>query len=585
MLVLAALVIRLVFLTQLWDGSPTFSAPEGGDSDFYDRVARHGPPPGRAYFHSPLYQWFVTAVYAVVGRSFVAVRVIQHLIGAATVVLVAGTTLRIFKSWPMALVGAGLYAVSGPPMFYEGQLLVDALVPALSLLIVFLALGAHERPTARNALLLGLVVGLAALGRGTFLLWLMALAWLMWRRPNRQPRQVAALVLGASLAIVPVTVRNYVVERDFVLTAANAGLNLYIGNNPRAYGGYMLPRGLWFAPGDPKADFRGATAAAHELGYEPSSSELSHWWSSQAIDYATSNPGATVENAVSKLRYTFNDYEMPQLYHYDGYRTVAPVLRFLPSAGWMLFAGLLGLGFAWRRFRDEQPLRILGYLLVVQVAAFLPFFVVGRFRVPLLALLAPMAGFAVVTCVARIRERSPRAIGWGAGTAALCGLIVFSPAPLELRPAFQYYAFGRQASRDGDLDAASDWYRRSLGSKASFDRALIPLSRLLLERGELAEAEARLTDGIEGGSKSGTVRALLAEIRMANGDVEGAERTLKEAIRAEPRNIPAWTQYGALLEQSGRMEEAASAYESAASLHSDPAESARLKERAGQLRF
>ena len=40
------------------------------------------------------------------------------------------------------------------------------------------------------------------------------------------------LLLGCSLTIAPVTLRNYRVGDDVVLISHNAGINFYIGNNP-----------------------------------------------------------------------------------------------------------------------------------------------------------------------------------------------------------------------------------------------------------------------------------------------------------------------------------------------------------------
>ena len=65
-------------LAQLADGSPTFDAPEGGDSILYDRLAQGEPEPPRAYFHSPLYIWLLTGIYALFGRDLLIARVVHH---------------------------------------------------------------------------------------------------------------------------------------------------------------------------------------------------------------------------------------------------------------------------------------------------------------------------------------------------------------------------------------------------------------------------------------------------------------------------------------------------------------------------
>src|SRR5271154_5313201 len=73
----AALIPRLIFLFELRAKSPTFDAPEGGDSILYDRLPSRAPEPLRAYFHSPLYIAFLKAFYRTVGRDLFALRLAQ----------------------------------------------------------------------------------------------------------------------------------------------------------------------------------------------------------------------------------------------------------------------------------------------------------------------------------------------------------------------------------------------------------------------------------------------------------------------------------------------------------------------------
>src|SRR5580658_8979704 len=78
----AALLPRLIFVFELRARSPTFDAPEGGDSILYDRLASGLAAPERAYFHSPLYILFLKAFYWTAGRNLFALRLAQHVLGA-----------------------------------------------------------------------------------------------------------------------------------------------------------------------------------------------------------------------------------------------------------------------------------------------------------------------------------------------------------------------------------------------------------------------------------------------------------------------------------------------------------------------
>jgi hypothetical protein len=385
------------------------------------------------------------------------------------------------------------------------------------------------------------------------------------------------------LTITPVTVRNWVVEHDFVLTAANAGINLYIGNNKRAHGAYLLPPGLWFTAGDPTDDFRGLAAASEDLGHDPKSSELSRWWSQRAIDYALENPGRTLDVTLAKARLTLSDYEFPQLYHYYGYREVAPVLGWLPSAGWLIAPGLFGLALLRRRYRFDPRVRVFAWLLLVQAVAFLPFFVVGRYRLGLLPLFAPLAGFALVGATRRWRHASGRGRILQAGVAALCALVVFLPPPTDFHAAPQFHAFGRACARAGDVAGARSWFARALEVRPDYEPSLHRLVEILLHEGETAEARRLIDAAIEDGAKSSRTQEYLGRILHAEGDLDAAGDVLRKAIEAEPGNVRAWRAYAAVLVDAGEREQARAALESAAALEKNPKKAAALRAEARAL--
>jgi len=97
---------------------------------------------------------------------------------------------------------------------------------------------ASRIPSRRLWLELGVLVGLqlllrpdVLLGAALFAVWLLAWNW------SKQTWKGIALVGIVALAIVfPWTLRNYLTFHKFVLVSANAGMNLYAGNNPVATG-------------------------------------------------------------------------------------------------------------------------------------------------------------------------------------------------------------------------------------------------------------------------------------------------------------------------------------------------------------
>lgn len=563
-----ALVPRLVYLLQLRYGSPTYFMPEGGDSIFYDRVAQGEVGLGRAYFHSPLYQWFLTVLYEVFGRALTTVRVLQHLLGAFTAVLVQRLTLALWRRRSLGL-WAGLgAAVFGPSVFYEGQLVVDALLPLLVVAAAYGVVRFVDAPGVGRGVWSGLLVGVAALGRATALIFLPLAVWFARKRfATRRPGLwgVAGLALGATLVIAPVTIRNYVVEHDFVLITANGGLNLFIGNNPRANSTYNLPPGLYFQVGDPSDDYSGMKTARDHLGHVPSSSALSRWWTERAIDHAIHHPVQTLSVTLGKVALLVGDFEYPQLYHYYVYRAVASVLWILPTAGFIVVPGIFGLLLAaWRI--GHTRVRAYAALTVAYGASFLPFFIVGRYRTPWVMLLLPFAAWGIGQVVAGWRAGHRRRTVRRASALAVLALFSFPRWGHTPNPSHQYYAFGRAEAVRGNLEAAVPWLEESVSRDPQYEVAQIRLAMVRRDLGRAEEAERGVVTALQESPRSAGLNRVLGELLLARGAASEAEPALRRAVRNGPSEVATWTLLGSSLEAQKKYAEAQSAYRSAVRL-------------------
>ncbi len=581
-----ALVPRAIFLGELSAFSPTFDSPEGGDSVFYDRVASGEPAPARAYFHSPLYRWFLSGIYELCGRDLLAVRMAQHLLGAVAAVLVFAVALQLFRRLSVAVVAGLVSGWLGPVIFYEGQLLVDGL-GALLVTAALCAIVAAARTRSAEAIALGgIALGVAALGRAVVLVWLPIVAlWIAsWAGSWRfRAGRVGVLLAALGLVIAPVALRNYLVEGDLVLITANGGLNLYVGNNPDASGSYTLPEGLWFRPGDPLDDFAGRKVAAHALGRDLSSSELSRWWAARAVRFAADEPAKVAGLALEKLRILANDYEYPQLYNYYAYRDVAPMLSRLPTASFALAPGLVGLG--WLGLgRSGKTRRLVVLLTLVYGLAFVPFFVVGRYRAAWLALLAPFAGWVLVSIVRALRARRYRpAIALLGATGAL---LVLTSLPLGAHPtpALQYLEFARAASRAEDWPQTVRWAERATEAGPDRPESWAELGRALRNAAERDRADRVLSSAAERFPEAAEVLRELAATRLEQGRAASASRLLERAIAAHPGDAASWELLGRSLEERGCGERAAQAYRAALALVGERSDAAgRLRQRIGDL--
>jgi 4-amino-4-deoxy-L-arabinose transferase-like glycosyltransferase len=105
----------------------------------------------------------------------------------------------------------------------------------LVLLTLYLSIELKENPTPMRWVGLGLSLGLAALLRQTVLLFApFLLIWLFLELRNRNIRwwYFALPPVIIFLLVIPWTLRNYLVYREFLLLNSNAGYALFASNNP-----------------------------------------------------------------------------------------------------------------------------------------------------------------------------------------------------------------------------------------------------------------------------------------------------------------------------------------------------------------
>lgn len=160
-------------------------------------------------YTQPLYGFFLAGIYAVLGRHWLAVGLVQILVACASAVVVHELARRLLG--PRVGLAAALVAAVNPYLVWHdvhvNRELLDTLVAALAALGILLA---WERRSWRSAGALGVVLGLGVLGntRLAALPALVTLAFLLPRPGRRGLAAAVAVLVGAALPVVPWVVRN-----------------------------------------------------------------------------------------------------------------------------------------------------------------------------------------------------------------------------------------------------------------------------------------------------------------------------------------------------------------------------------------
>jgi 4-amino-4-deoxy-L-arabinose transferase-like glycosyltransferase len=184
---------------------------------------------GPTAIRPPGFPYLLGAVYAVTDHSVTAGRVLQAVLGALVVMLVALIAVELFGVG--AAGAAGLLAAVFPPLIIDGiTLLSEPLFVALELAALYAVLRWRRTRGFGWVALAGIATGLALLTRANALAVLVVLAFAAreggsWRT-LRTWRAPATLVAIAAIAIAPWTIRNAVAFGSLIPVSTQDGYTL-----------------------------------------------------------------------------------------------------------------------------------------------------------------------------------------------------------------------------------------------------------------------------------------------------------------------------------------------------------------------
>ena len=532
LLVTTAFVVKLVVLMQLWN-HPLLQPHGELDTAYYvalsQRVAQEGVlSPIGAFFVSPLYVYFLAAVFAAGGTLFAA-QLIQIGLGAAAVGMLFATARHWFGE-RAALVGAGLAILTGVFTFNEVVILQSALDPFL----VSCALYILTRATAGGGTwafaAAGASLGLLALNRPNALVFAVAAAAavVVWcravgDRTERGPRRRSAwlhrpaVLVASLLAVLGVNAaRNYAVSGDLVLIASHGGLNLYIGNHERADGTYTPVPGITPSIAGQAGDSQ--RVAESSVRRRLSAGEVSNYFARRAIDWVIGHPADAVRLTIRKIGILLNRVDVPLNYSYAFYaREPSSFLRVLAVGPWLLLPfGLIGL--CWPALRaNRSGYWVWAMFVPVYGAAVVLFFVTDRYRMPLFVPLCAAAGAALLRFFDRVRTRQFRRLLIPAGAVSVAAVVAFANLGLDNGIGGEQTRKAVFLIEQGSIDEGLQYVDR-IASEHSHPGVLrFRVGDALLDAGRHAEAASLLAEAIRIDGPQPAIRLALGEALLRTG--------------------------------------------------------------------
>jgi tetratricopeptide (TPR) repeat protein len=497
---------------------------------------------------SPLYLYGTVLLQKIYGPNWDAMVVFQILTGSLTVVFIFLIGEKIF-SRAVGLTAAILLTLYGNLTLFELTLEPDSFVLFFNSLFILTVLWAKGKGLQQSAslawLLSGVVLGLSIITKANALLFLPGVTfWIWWTFSGwkQRIRPVFFLLLGASLMILPVTLRNVVQFSDPVLVTADMGKVFFHGNGPGATGmeradlpeqGFMEESG-----GEPDyahVMFRATARTLSHRNLKPS--ECSRFWISRTLDHMQTQPYNGLGLLVKKFFLFWQNYEVHDLDStYAYYQTVRswPLIPF----GFLSVLGIMGMGLIWKTFKPAflPFLMVLAYLLTVII-----FFNASRYRLPAVPFLVLFAGHNLVLIANRIKERAYIRGILLLGTAL--GLFVLTELPFKK-----------------EVEALDRWQQATrvhynLGGNALF------------KQGKYKEAIVEYNKAVALAPEFAPAYNQLGKSYAVLNDLESAEKNFLRVVQLSPAVDQGYMNLGFLYEIKGQIPTAIIYFEKAFSLN------------------
>ena len=538
--------------------------------------------PAGPIFMTPSYPWLLGMLFRLTPAASLTVQIFQAVLGLVTFIVLT-VTVRRDLGGRVALALGALYALCGPLLGIESQVLTESLLLFLTAVALFLW-PKPGQPWWRH-LLFGVVAGLLATGRGIFLLVPLAALVHFWiaqrsaeppaaglpsekskkRHRSRVKRSnavtsapgmgagpaasVLSLLAGLVLALLPLAIHQTRSVGSLRILSLNGGMNFYVGNHSAAVGMYSLPPEI-----DLETDFTATHAASRLEGRPVALAESYQFWTERALHDLMNDPGRWLSLWTRKALLFLSPRDIPQIEDFQILRERHLPLRFaLFDFAWILPLAVLGLVAHVRsRLRSRAKSAeatpstppdcgtnaLTPWLIVIGIGwlSTILFFATGRYRIPFLAgFLGPAAlGLALLVETAQKRRLRVSLIVLPLTVAIQ---LVLPGYPLNKARAYDYNQAGLRLRRNGNGSAALEEYRKAAATDPEDGLAWHGIGVCLVHLDRLPEAAEAYGQALARIPQSALTHYNLGIVQGRMGKDDLALGELKEANRLDPFDL------------------------------------------------
>lgn len=518
------------------------------------------------FYQAPLYPYFLALLQFVFGHDLWVMRVAQAFLGALSCGLLYWVG-KFFFSSGVGLAAGFMLALYAPAIYYDGLIQKAPLSLFLTTLVVFFLGRSQSRPSWQLWSLAGATLALLGLTRENALVWVFVLPIWIWFYFADQARYrrlgwMGVFLLGVTLVLLPVGLRNFFVGGDFALTTSQLGPNVYIGNNPNADGTY---RPLRVGRGSPQYERQDATELAEKAVSRPlSPNEVSRYWLRRSWDYISSQPLDWLGLMAKKWLLVWNVREIEDyddFYLYQQWSWLLRGLAWTNHFGVLTTLAVVGCFLTWRAPRQ---LSLLYLLLLTFALSVTLIYIFGRYRFPMVVFLSLFAGAGLIEGYKALKEGRQKEAFVAVALLLATAIMVHWPVAGWPGPsASGYLNLGSSLAKQGRHEEAVEYLRKAIALDADLAEAHYDLGIVLTIRGDLPDAVGHLRRALEVDPTYAKAHAALGIALVSQGVLPEAIGHLREAIRTEPEFVEAHETLARALSLRGNKEEALTHYEEA----------------------
>ncbi len=335
------------------------------------------------YFFSPLDAYFLLIIKYFANnvvyffRLVIFIQMCFFLISA----IYLRKTLEILFPGFIARLGFYLLCVY-PPIIFQSMTPVKDIIALSSLILsIYNIIAFNTDGKIGRIVITGFFLSIAMNMRSTLFFLIPTFVIFIYQRKNL--KHILIFLISSMIFILPFSLRNLIVGKEFCLLSSVAGIHLYIGNHSNALGVYTFVRGV--RPSTFGHYFDTKRVAESELRKKLTDSAVNKYWKDKAWDYISKNPISALKLYIKKLIFVSNVEEISNNYGLDYFRSnylPFKLMNYPFSFGILFVLGILGFRFSKIKYKWFFASN---FLIIFFLSAII--FVTSRYRLPLVIFL------------------------------------------------------------------------------------------------------------------------------------------------------------------------------------------------------